>query len=119
MSVVHLYRSVASTRSCNMWSLNSYRSFFAIPAFRSPPPGTTILLTFGAGVLASQVLSTGLGTPVGSPLASNLGWGVGVMLGVAVSGGVSGGHLNPAVTVAMAFVGEKEEGRRKAVWWAH
>ena len=61
--------------------------------------GTFILITFGVGVVAQNVLSKGEN---GSYLAINLGWGLAVMLGVYVSGGVSGAHLNPAVTLALA-----------------
>ena len=61
--------------------------------------GTTILLTFGLGVVAQTVLS---GNQTGSPLAIHLCWGFAVILGVYVAAGVSGAHLNPAVTLALA-----------------
>ncbi|MCC6163344.1 MAG: MIP family channel protein [Acidobacteria bacterium] len=62
--------------------------------------GTTILLTFGLGVVAQTVLSSG---GAGSPLSIHLCWGIAVILGVYASAGVSGGHLNPAVTLALAL----------------
>ena len=62
--------------------------------------GTFILIVFGVGVVAQTVLSRGAN---GSFLAINLGWGLAVMLGVYTAGGVSGAHLNPAVTLALAF----------------
>jgi len=65
--------------------------------------GTFILIVFGLGVVAQNVLSGG---DNGSYLAINLGWGLAVMLGVYASGGVSGAHLNPAVTVALAVRGD-------------
>ena len=34
-----------------------------------------------------------------------VGYGLALMVGICISGGVSGGHLNPAVTLAMAAVG--------------
>jgi MIP family channel proteins len=61
--------------------------------------GTTILITFGLGVVAQTVLS---GNAAGSPLGIHLCWGLAVMLGVYASAGVSGAHLNPAVTLALA-----------------
>ena len=42
----------------------------------------------------------------GSFLSINWGWGVGVTMGALVAGGVSGGHMNPAVTLSFALVGE-------------
>lgn len=61
--------------------------------------GTFLLIVFGVGVVAQNVLSGGAN---GSYLAINLGWGLAVMLGVFAAGGVSGAHLNPAVTLALA-----------------
>jgi MIP family channel proteins len=61
--------------------------------------GTFVLIAFGAGVVAQNVLSHGAN---GSYLAINVGWGIAVTLGCYVAGGVSGAHLNPAVTLAVA-----------------
>lgn len=61
--------------------------------------GTAILITFGLGVVAQTVLTSG---SLGSPLAIHLCWGIAVILGVYASAGVSGAHLNPAVTLALA-----------------
>jgi MIP family channel proteins len=61
--------------------------------------GTFILILFGAGVVAQNVVSKG---SAGSYLAINLAWGLGVVMGCYVSAGVSGAHLNPAVTLAAA-----------------
>ena len=61
--------------------------------------GTFILIAFGVGVVAQNVLSNGAN---GSYLAINLGWGLAVTLGIYTAAGVSGAHLNPAVTVALA-----------------
>jgi MIP family channel proteins len=61
--------------------------------------GTLVILLFGAGSVAQNVLSEGRN---GSYLAINLSWGLGVALAVYVAAGISGAHLNPAVTVALA-----------------
>jgi MIP family channel proteins len=61
--------------------------------------GTCIILIFGNGVVAQNVLSRGAN---GSYLAINLAWGLGVTMAVYVSAGASGAHLNPAVTLALA-----------------
>ncbi len=64
--------------------------------------GTCVLILFGAGVVAQNVLSRGV---AGSYLAINLTWGLGVTMGCYVAGGISGAHLNPAVTLALAVRG--------------
>jgi MIP family channel proteins len=61
--------------------------------------GTFVLILFGAGVVAQNIVSQG---SAGSYLAINLSWGLGVVMGCYVSFGVSGAHLNPAVTLAAA-----------------
>lgn len=62
--------------------------------------GTLVLLAFGNGVVAQNVLSKGAN---GSYLGINLAWGLAVTMAVYVAGGVSGAHLNPAVTLALAM----------------
>jgi MIP family channel proteins len=62
--------------------------------------GTFILIVFGVGVVAQFVLSRG---GAGSYLSINLAWGLAVTMGCYVAGGVSGAHLNPAVTIALAW----------------
>ncbi len=63
--------------------------------------GTFILIMFGVGVVA-QVVAGG----IGDHNAIAFAWGFGVTFGVYVAGKVSGAHLNPAVTVALASVGD-------------
>lgn len=62
--------------------------------------GTCVLILFGVGVVAQNVLSRGAAS---SYLSINLTWGLGVTMGCYVAGGVSGAHLNPAVTFALAI----------------
>ena len=80
--------------------------------------GTLVLMLFGLAVNAQvtvgkAVTFVGDGAVTtyayGDYLTLNIGWGLAVMLGVYVAGGITGAHLNPAVTVAMAF-------RKKLTW---
>jgi glycerol uptake facilitator protein len=61
--------------------------------------GTFTLIIFGVGVVAQTVL-----TPFSAGAQSiHWAWGIGVVMGIYVAGGISGAHLNPAVTVSLAF----------------
>jgi MIP family channel proteins len=62
--------------------------------------GTLVLIAFGAGVVAQVVLGN---KQTGEYLSINIAWGFAVTMGIYVAGGVSGAHLNPAVTLALAF----------------
>ncbi|KAK9765208.1 glycerol channel [Basidiobolus ranarum] len=64
--------------------------------------GTFVLVLFGLGVNAQNTFNTYASES--AYLSNNIGWGLGLAAGIYVSGGVSGGHLNPAVTVAMAYL---------------
>ncbi|GAK03685.1 glycerol uptake facilitator protein [Geomicrobium sp. JCM 19037] len=67
--------------------------------------GTMILIIFGAGVVAAVNLRGSKAEGAGW-IAIALGWGFAVTLGVYVSGTVSDGHINPAVTLAFAAIGD-------------
>lgn len=69
--------------------------------------GTFVLISFGCGVNAGVSLSKSYAQQAGW-LAIATGWGLGVILGVYASGNFSGGHINPAVTISLAAVGEFE-----------
>lgn len=63
--------------------------------------GTAILILFGDGVVASNVLKKSKGEN-GGWVVITLAWGLAVMLGVFIAGPYSGAHLNPAVTIGLA-----------------
>jgi glycerol uptake facilitator protein len=64
--------------------------------------GTAILLFLGTGVVANMQLLDANITWWGLSLL----WGLAVAMAVYVTGGVSGAHINPAVTVGLAAVGD-------------
>ena len=66
--------------------------------------GTFILILFGNGVVANVVL-TGTKGNNGGWIVITFGWAIAVFTGVFVAGKVSGAHLNPAVSVALAYLG--------------
>ncbi len=66
--------------------------------------GTAILVLFGDGVVASNLLKKSKGEN-GGWVVVTLAWGLAVMLGVFISGPYSGAHLNPAVTLGLAAAG--------------
>src|SRR5215813_1947183 len=67
--------------------------------------GTTMLVTFGNGVVANVVLSRTKGNS-GGWIVITAGWALAVFVGVFSSQSFSGAHLNPAVTIAMALAGK-------------
>ena len=69
--------------------------------------GTTLLLLLGDGVVANVLLSKTKGNSSGW-LVITMGWAMAVFVGVYVSAGASGAHLNPAVTIGLASIGQFE-----------
>lgn len=59
--------------------------------------GTLVLILFGNGVVAMDVLFD-----KGGYTNITLAWGLAVTMGIYIAGKVTGAHLNPAVTLAMA-----------------
>ncbi|GGA91955.1 MIP/aquaporin family protein [Ornithinibacillus halotolerans] len=67
--------------------------------------GTMILIIFGGGVVATNILNKSKGNGGGWVLIT-IGWGLAVALAVYAVGSVSGAHVNPAVTLAFAAIGD-------------
>ncbi|WP_181347318.1 MIP/aquaporin family protein [Thalassobacillus sp. CUG 92003] len=67
--------------------------------------GTMILVILGGGVVAGNVLSKTKSAGTGWLLIS-IAWGLGVAMGVYAVGNISGGHINPAVTLGFAAIGD-------------
>jgi len=65
--------------------------------------GTFVLILLGDGVVANVGLAPRLGAAAYNWNTITIGWAFAVIVAVYVSAGVSGAHLNPAVTIALAF----------------
>lgn len=65
--------------------------------------GTFILILLGDGVVANVGLAPRLASEGYDWNTITFGWAFAVIIAVYVSGGVSGAHLNPAVTLGLAF----------------
>jgi glycerol uptake facilitator protein len=64
--------------------------------------GTAVLILLGGGVCAAVTLKSSKARGAGW-LAITFGWGFAVMTAVYMTASLSGAHLNPAVTVGIAF----------------
>jgi len=67
--------------------------------------GSFLLIVLGDGVVANVVLTKTKGNN-GGWIVITFGWAIAVFTGVFVAGKVSGAHLNPAVSVALAYLGQ-------------
>ncbi|MFN7249395.1 MAG: MIP/aquaporin family protein [Anaerobacillus sp.] len=74
-------------------------------AFLGEVIGTMILIIFGGGVVAGVVLK-GTKSENSGWIVITMAWGLGVATAVYAVGGISGAHLNPAVTIGLALIGE-------------
>ena len=69
--------------------------------------GTAFIILLGDGVVANVVLQKTKGHN-GGLIVIAFGWAVAVFTAVYISAPYSGAHLNPAVTIALAFAGKFE-----------
>ena len=67
--------------------------------------GTMILITFGGGIVAGSVLKNSNAENTGW-LTICIAWGLGVTFAIYAVGDISGAHINPAVTLGFAIVGD-------------
>lgn len=67
--------------------------------------GTMLLILLGNGVVANVLLKDTKGNS-GGWMVICTAWALAVFVGVVVAGPHSGAHLNPAVTLALAFAGK-------------
>ncbi|HWB25027.1 MAG TPA: MIP/aquaporin family protein [Chitinophagaceae bacterium] len=68
--------------------------------------GTAVLVLLGDGVVANVILAKTKGNN-GGLIAITFGWAIAVFTGVFVATGLgSGAHLNPAVTIGLAWAGK-------------
>lgn len=73
--------------------------------FASELIGTMFLILLGNGVVANTVLPETKGHN-GGWIVITTGWGLAVFTGVAIAAPYSGAHINPAVSIGLALVGE-------------
>jgi glycerol uptake facilitator protein len=69
--------------------------------------GTALLILLGNGVVAGVLLSQSKAENAGW-IVITFGWGMAVMVAVFAVGQFSGAHLNPAVTIGFATIGDTE-----------
>jgi glycerol uptake facilitator protein len=70
--------------------------------FMSEFIGTAVLILLGNGVVANVVLNKTYGNN-GGWIVITFGWAIAVFVAVFISGAASGAHLNPAITISLAF----------------
>jgi glycerol uptake facilitator protein len=76
--------------------------------------GTALLIVLGDGVVANVILLN----KQPDNLMITTGWGLAVALAVFLCGKLSGGHVNPAVTLALAWRGDFPRSRVLPYWGA-
>ena len=72
--------------------------------------GTMLLIIFGGGVVAGVILK-GTKSENSGWLVITSGWGLAVIIAIYAVGSISGAHLNPAVTISLACIGEFEKAK--------
>lgn len=79
--------------------------FIKMSTFMAELIGTMILIIFGGGVVGGVVLKKSKAESSGW-IVITMGWGLAVAVAVYAVGGISGAHINPAVTIGLATIGE-------------
>src|ERR671916_415489 len=79
----------------------------ALSIFGAEVIGTAILILLGNGVVAGVLLNLSKAQNAGW-IVITFGWGIGVMVAVYAVGQFSGAHINPAVTLGFATIGNTE-----------
>lgn len=74
-------------------------------AFVAELLGTMLLVILGDGVVGNVLLSKSKAFDAGWMVVAT-GWGIGVAVAVYAVGGITGAHINPAVTISFAAIGE-------------
>lgn len=74
-------------------------------AFLGEIIGTMILILFGGGVVAGSVLRFSKGEN-GGWVVITIAWGLAVAMAVYAVGDISDAHLNPALTIGLAVIGD-------------
>lgn len=74
-------------------------------AYTSELIGTALLIILGNGVVANVILNNTKGHSSGW-IVITFGWSIAVFTGVFTAAAGSGAHLNPAISVAMFFLGK-------------
>jgi glycerol uptake facilitator protein len=80
-----------------------------VSIFAAETIGTAILILFGDGVVAAVLLARSKAENAGWIVIA-LGWGMAVAMAVYAVGQFSGAHINPAVTIGLAVIGNTEWG---------
>jgi glycerol uptake facilitator len=81
----------------------------ALSIFGAEVIGTALLILLGDGVVAATLLNLSKAQN-GGWIVITWGWGIGVMLGVFAVAQFSGAHLNPAITLGFATIGNTDWG---------
>lgn len=79
--------------------------------------GTALLILLGDGVVAGVLLRESKAENSGW-IVITFGWGLAVAIAVYAVGRISGAHLNPAVTLGLASIGEFDWGLVPGYWLA-
>src|SRR5690625_4535613 len=82
-----------------------YYGVVVLSEFMGELLGTMVLIVFGVGVVGGVLLKWSKAEDAGW-IVITIGWGLAVTMGVYVSGAASSAHLNPAVTLGFAAIGD-------------